>query len=405
MNSVELAIRMTADASDAEQAMAGVGDAAGRMASDVDDATRRCDDAGSRLDSVGESADDMASKSAQAAGGIGDLAGALAATGLISEDTAAAMELGSQAIMGVTGASDLLNLATTSNIVTQGKQKVATVANAVATRAQAVATKAAAVAQRVMNAAMRANPIGLVITAILLLVAGFVLAYKRSETFRRIVNAVMGAVKAYIMGVIKVLGAVVGWVRDKLPAAWTFMKAKAVALWGAIRSTVSAVVGRIVGYVVSMRDRVVAGWQVMREKAGAAWDWVRDKVATIIGNVKDKVATIKDAVASAGEAIRNKIGDAWDAVMDKLQPIIDAVQHIIDLAGKIHIPGMGRVIPGGLFGRTAAAPAALVGGGGDRVTIELPLLSRIDDRSVGQLVGALDDYYRRRGKVVKVVPA
>jgi phage-related protein len=251
---------------------------------------------------------------------------------------------------------------------------------------------------------MRANPIGLVITAVLLLVGAVVLAYKKSETFRRIVDAVMRAVKGYIMGVIKVLGTVVSWVREKLPAAWTIMKSKAVAVWNAIKAVVAAVAGRIVDVVMGAKDRVVAGWQIIRERAGAAWDWVRDKVATIIGNIRDKVATIRDAVQNAADAIRDKLGGAWDWVMDKIQPIINAVQDIIDLADKIHIPGMRSVVPG-VFGRTAAAPAALVAGSGDRVTIELPLLSRIDDRSVGQLVGALDDYYRRRGKVVRVVPA
>lgn len=57
-------------------------------------------------------------------------------------------------------------------------------------RAYKSAAAAAAVVQKVLNVAMRANPIGLVVTAIALLIAGLVLAYKKSETFRKIVNAV-----------------------------------------------------------------------------------------------------------------------------------------------------------------------------------------------------------------------
>lgn len=60
------------------------------------------------------------------------------------------------------------------------------------TAAQVVATGA----QAALNAVLAANPIGLVVAAIALLVAGFVLAYKNSETFRDIVNGAFAAVKA-----------------------------------------------------------------------------------------------------------------------------------------------------------------------------------------------------------------
>lgn len=46
-----------------------------------------------------------------------------------------------------------------------------------------------------MNATLLANPIFLVIAALAALTIGFVIAYKKSETFRNIVNKVFGAVK------------------------------------------------------------------------------------------------------------------------------------------------------------------------------------------------------------------
>lgn len=51
------------------------------------------------------------------------------------------------------------------------------------------------VAQKGLNAALRANPIGLVITAIAVLTGAFILAYKKSETFRNIVHGALGAVR------------------------------------------------------------------------------------------------------------------------------------------------------------------------------------------------------------------
>ena len=63
-----------------------------------------------------------------------------------------------------------------------------------------VVTKLWAVAQRILNAVMRANPLGLALTAVLAIVAGFVWAYKRFETFRNIVDGVIGFLKDAFFG-------------------------------------------------------------------------------------------------------------------------------------------------------------------------------------------------------------
>src|SRR5690606_36464480 len=65
-----------------------------------------------------------------------------------------------------------------------------------ATVAVSAATRVWAGVQWLLNAAMTANPIGLVVVAIAALVAGIVLAYRRSETFREIVNAAFQAIGA-----------------------------------------------------------------------------------------------------------------------------------------------------------------------------------------------------------------
>jgi len=69
------------------------------------------------------------------------------------------------------------------------------VAVTAAQKITAAASKAWAAAQWLVNAALTANPIGIVVVAIAALVAGLILAYKHSETFRRIVDAAFKAVK------------------------------------------------------------------------------------------------------------------------------------------------------------------------------------------------------------------
>ena len=67
--------------------------------------------------------------------------------------------------------------------------------------AYVAATKIAAAAQAALNVVMDANPIGLVVVALAALVAGLIVAYQHSETFRRIVTGAFDAVKAAVTAV------------------------------------------------------------------------------------------------------------------------------------------------------------------------------------------------------------
>ena len=70
-------------------------------------------------------------------------------------------------------------------------------------------TGIATAVQTAFNAATKANVIGIVVLAIVGLVAALTVAYKRSETFRNIVNSVWAGIKS-------VVGAVWGWISTTL---------------------------------------------------------------------------------------------------------------------------------------------------------------------------------------------
>ena len=69
-----------------------------------------------------------------------------------------------------------------------------------AVTAEAAATTAATTAQTGLNVAMAANPIGLTVIAIAALVAGLVVAYKKFEGFRNIVDSVFSFIKSAVSG-------------------------------------------------------------------------------------------------------------------------------------------------------------------------------------------------------------
>lgn len=73
---------------------------------------------------------------------------------------------------------------------------------AVANKRASIATAAQTFSMKALNAAFRANPIGFVITAISFLVAGFDVAYRKSEKFRGTING-LGSVAKEVFKIIK----------------------------------------------------------------------------------------------------------------------------------------------------------------------------------------------------------
>jgi phage-related protein len=366
-----LQISIEGDSSDAVASFDAVTSSARGMGDTVDRASKQADDGASRLDGAADAADNMASRSSQAAGGLGDLGGALSQMGGPLGAVGTGMETLAPSIMGVTGAADLMNLAMSSNIVTNTKARAASIKTAVATKAQAVATRTMAIAQRVLNAAMRANPIGILITALLLAAAGVLLLWKRSETFRTVVRAVMSAAKTAVTGLINTVQSLVGWFRDKL---------------GPVISRIREVASNVASGAVGSFKRII------------------EVVGNVIGKVGDAAAKVRDGFGATVTATKTTVVDAFNAMISPIKTMIEWVKDLIDWISKIkipNVPGFGRAaVPAG--GSFAADPGY---GAGTQVTIELPLLSALDDRAIGQLLAALTEYYRRRGQAVQIVSA
>lgn len=142
----------------------------------------------------------------------------------------------------------------------------AVVAQTVASVAAQVATGALTAAQWLLNAALNANPIGLVVLALVALTAGVIWAYKNFEPFRNIVDAVgraiVGGFKAAVDWVVNTAWpALVGFadtVRSKLGDAVAFflgLPGRIVGALGNIGGTlVSAGVNLIEGFITGIRN-------------------------------------------------------------------------------------------------------------------------------------------------------
>lgn len=112
------------------------------------------------------------------------------------------------------------------------------------------AVKAWTAVQWLLNAAMTANPMTLVIIAIVALVAAFVLAYQNSETFRNIVNGVFAAVRDFIAGAVERIKGIIGWFAElpgKISAWFGGMKDAAVRQAAGLVAWLAGLPGRVLG--------------------------------------------------------------------------------------------------------------------------------------------------------------
>lgn len=308
--------------SDAKAAARAVEDFAGKfdgVTKSAGKAERQMQETTGKADALGESFGNTSSASSQAAGGLGDLGGALSSLPGPLGKIGTGMETLAPAIMGVTGASDLLELATTKLKLAQAKQVVVSIAQKGATLAASAAQKVLAISTAALNVVMSANPIVLVVLAIAALVAGLVLAYQHSDTFRAIVQAAFGAVQVAVMAVVTFFtGTVVPFFTTTIPGAFTSMQAKIVGIanavfaffktWGPVALAVLVPFIGIPLLIFQHFDQIKAYLATAFGNAKSTVSgWISDTVALVTG-LPGKLSALAGNMLSAGKTLISNLG-------------------------------------------------------------------------------------------------
>ncbi|MEV0151583.1 phage tail tape measure protein, partial [Nonomuraea sp. NPDC050733] len=210
--------------------------------------------------------------------------------------------------------------------------------------ASAAASKVWAAGVWLVNAAMRANPIGIVITVIMALVAAVVLAYNKSETFRNIVQAAWRGIQAAVAfaweNIIKpaflalhrfitgTLGPAVMWLWNNIiKPAWKGISFAVEVAWGIIKIIFAAFemfLRRVVAPVVTWlwKTIIVPAWNGIKAAISVVWN---SGIKPVFENVKKGV----ELVGKAFESAKNFIGKVWDKVRDlAMKPIRFVVETV-----------------------------------------------------------------------------
>lgn len=181
-----------------------------------------------------------------------------------------------------------------------------------ATVAQAIAAKAAAAAQWLLNIAMDANPIMLIIIAIVALVAIFVILWNKSAAFRAFWIGLWADIR-------QAFDAVVGWIKDH----WR-------GLLDILLAVTTAGLGNLVEYIASHWKDIEHGIDVFIGWMKSAWNayWSAMKFIAY-GWLIDLINMIVGGFRSLG----NGIASAWNAVMGWIEGIPGQVVNALAVLG------------------------------------------------------------------------
>jgi phage-related protein len=245
--------------------------------------------------------------------------------------------------------------------------------------------------QAAWNAVMLMNPIGLIVLAVIGLIAAIVVAYKRSETFRNIVD---GAFKA-------VLGAV--------KAVWNWVKQN----WPLLLAIITGPIGIAVLLITRNWDKIKAGAKV-------AVDWVKTKFSALVDFFKSLPAKVTSAVSSIWDGFKsgfvamvNFLIDAWNAIdfginisiPDWIPVIGGKVINIDDILPDIPRLAMGGIVTSptlaliGEAGPEAVVPLGRGGIGSTVININPVVMAGTEDVMARAIVKSLNDYQRRGGRL------
>lgn len=247
---------------------------------------------------------------------------------------------------------------------------VAVLAMVAAVKVYRTVVAIATAAQAALNIVMALNPIGIVVLALVGLAAGLVFAYKKSETFRTIVQ---GAFKA---------------ISDAASFMWNSVLKPVFRLW---LDTWFTVIGALVngaasafGWVPGLGDKL--------KSAAKKFNEFRDDVNRALDGVKKTVSVRVNAVANL-----QKAGGAATAVRNDVDfrahggPVRSGSPYVVGEEGpELFVPGRsGSIIPNG---RTA-------GGGGGRGgdTFILNVHGLIDDGMLRKIETGFAKLQRERG--------
>jgi len=199
----------------------------------------------------------------------------------------------------------------------------------------AIATNIATIATKALSLAMTLNPIGLIVAAVIGLGVALVIAYKKSDKFRAIVDAVGRAIKVGFVATLnffkvtvpRIFNSVLDWIKR----------------WGPrIITVITGPIGWVVLAVIKNWDKIktttVNTFSAVRDWLAGVWNSITTKVRDVMGGIKTTISNawddVKTKVSGVADGIKGSLLGIWDDVkggfIKGINWVIDKVNDLIN---------------------------------------------------------------------------
>lgn len=190
------------------------------------------------------------------------------------------------------------------------------------------ATAAWTAAQWLLNAALTANPVGIIILALVAFGAALVVLWTKSQTFRTIVLETWEKIKTGAQAAFRVIQEVITKVAAVAQAIWEKLGGTLTAI---TKTAFGVVVGIIRAHIAVIGAIFGAIGDVIHGRWGKIWDDVKTLVSKALNKVVSLITSIGQAVYNAAKAVGQKI---VDGALDGIAGLGDAIKHKAE--GLIH---------------------------------------------------------------------
>jgi len=159
-----------------------------------------------------------------------------------------------------------------------------------------------------LNLVFVANPIGLIITAVGLLIAAFVYLYNNSETVRNGLAAAWNFLKANWQSLMMYFMPAIGLLIKAFTSIvqnWETIKTRAKAIWESIKSGLSNAWNAMIAKIQSVKSSITS---ILTNLASSALKWGRDMFVKFGNGIVAGFRYVKQKVIDAANWVKSKLG-------------------------------------------------------------------------------------------------
>lgn len=160
------------------------------------------------------------------------------------------------------------------------------------------------------KSAFLTNPIGLIILAIVAVIAIFVVLYKKCEWFRNAVNKIWAGMKTFFIGL------------------WTVVKGIFIGVFSAIKAYISTWIEGVKQVISGIVGVFTGIWNIIKGIFTGNFDLIKKGFSGLIEGIKNIFGGFFKIFTAPWEAVKALFSSSWSFIKDGFTSMIDGIKNI-----------------------------------------------------------------------------